>query len=326
MKSPRRILIFLTALLSLQTLTAFAVFAQQETCKQCKFAGCVRSAIKQKAAMRDAYSELAKKWDKFWVNTDTGTSTPLDQINLQALVPVSRVLTMSLLNLEFTQLRKDEEDLATRVGAPAGCGYNPNESLEMETNSIKCEMDLLKAKKAEAASPCKELYEIAFRHEALHMQKCQDRKGNQALPAVMLTPAGKAREEAAAYAQEIEELKKLLKCQSYQAAGQFIKLVFSGMICDLEKPFTVNGKSMLDFTFQFTPSSASAGNVAISMSGYGGTGKGGGTYTIEGVETDKPRIAVTGSYIGRFAKGSAKGNGPLYIDLIPLETSECDQK
>src|SRR5262249_19646681 len=161
----------------------------------------------------------------------------------------------------------------------------------METDSIKCSIDMLKAKKAEAASPCKELYEIAFRHEALHMQQCQERKGNKALPTVMLTPAGKAREEAAAYAQEIAELKKLLKCKSYQATGQFIRMVFSGQICDLEKPFIVNGKSMLEFTFRFTPSSANAGRVAISMTGYGGTGAGSGSYTVEGVETEKPRIA-----------------------------------
>jgi hypothetical protein len=62
------------------------------------------------------------------------------------------------------------------------------------------------------------------------------------------------------------------------------------------------------------------------MSGYGGTGNGVGTYSIEGVETDKPRIAVTASYTGRFPPGSAMGSGPLFIDLIPLETSECDQK
>ncbi|MFO1464064.1 MAG: hypothetical protein U1F66_09810 [bacterium] len=326
MKTSRRVLLFLTALLTLQTVTAYNALAQKETCKQCKFAGCIRSAIKQKEAMRDAYSELAKKWEKFWVNTDKGMRTPLDQVNLQKLYPTARILTLGLLNSEFTQLRKDEEELATRVGAPAGCGYSPTENLEMETDSIKCSIDMLKARKAEDASPCKELYEIAFRHEALHMQKCQQRKGNKALPAVMLTPAGKAREEAAAYAQEIAELKKLLKCKSYQASGQFLRLVISGLICDIEKPFTLKGKSMLDFTFKFTPSSASAGSVVISMSGYGGTGAGSGSYTIQGIETENPKMTVIASYTGRFPPGSAMGSGPLQIDLVPLETSECDQQ
>jgi len=327
MKSPRLILFFLTALLSMQILAAFDALAQKETCKQCKFASCIRSAIKQKEAMRDAYSELAKKWEKFWVNTDKGTPTPLDQINLQKLYPTSRILTLGLLNSEFTQLRKDEEELATRIGAPAGCGYSPTESLEMETDSIKCSIDMLKARKAEEASPCKELYEIAFRHEALHMQKCQQRKGDKALPTVMLTPAGKAREEAAAYAQEIAELKKLLKCKSYRVSGHYQRLVFSGLICDLEKPFTVNGKSMLDFTFQFTPSSPTAGSVAITVSGHGITGNGSGSYTVEGVETEQPKMTVTASYTGTYpGVGSAIGVGPLSMELLPLESSECDQQ
>lgn len=329
MKSPRLIIFSLTALLSLQTIAAVDAFAQQETCKQCKFANCIRSAIKQKEALRNAYNDLAKKWDKFWVDTDKAPPTPLDQINLQKLYPASRLMTLGLLNSEFTQLRKDEEELATRIGAPTGCGYSPTESLEMETDSIQCTIDMLKARKAEQASPCKELYEIAFRHEALHMQKCQQRKGNHKLPTVMLTPAGKAREEAAAYAQEIAELKKLLKCKSYRVSGNYQRLVFSGVICDLEKLFTVKGKSMLDFTFTFTPSSPTAGNVAISVTGHGITGGGSGTYTVEGVETEQPKMTVTASYTGTYpGLGSAKGVGPLSMNLTPLETetSECGQE
>jgi len=328
MKSPRRILFFLTALLFSQSLISLDAFAQQETCKQCKYAKCVKASIKQKEAMRDAYNQLASKWDKFWTNTDKGTPTPLDQVNLQKLNPVSRLMTLGLLNSEFTQLRKDEEELATRIGAPAGCGYSPTESLEMETDSIQCSIDMLKARNAEQASPCKELYEIAFRHEALHMQKCQQRKGNNKLPTVMLTPAGKAREEAAAYNQEIAELKKLLVCKSYRVSGNYQRLVFSGTICDLEKLFTVKGKSMLDFTFTFTPSSKTNGSVAIAVTGYGITGSGSGSYTVDGVETEAPSMTVTASYTGTYpGLGSAKGVGPLHMNLTPMEegSGECGE-
>lgn len=110
----------------------------------------------------------------------------------------------------------------------------------------------------------------------------------------------------------------------YKATGQTPNgLVFSGVICSLDKPFTVFGKSMLDYTFKFTPSSESAGNVDISASGMGVTGKGGGTYAIEGIDSDKPRIAVTGSVTGTIPLGSRTGSGTIYIDLIPLDTSEC---
>ncbi|MFO1464299.1 MAG: hypothetical protein U1F66_11030 [bacterium] len=323
MNKPRLALFFLTALLSLQSFAVDAL-AQKETCKQCKFAGCVKSAIKQKEAMRDGYSELATKWEKFWVNTDKERRAPLDQINLQKLYPMFRITTMTLLNSEFTALRKDEEDLAVRIGPPAGCGYSPTESLEIETDSVQCSIDMLKARKAEEAAPCKELYDIAFRHEALHMQKCQQRKGNKALPTVMLTPAGKAREEAAAYGQEIAELKKLLKCKSYRASGQVGDMTLSGVICDLEKPFTVNG-SIINYKFLFTPSSPTAGTFKVSAAGLSVRVAGGGSYQIEGADTEKPRILTSGSAVGHSPVGSREGGGKFYIDLEPLETSECGQ-
>ncbi len=33
-------------------------------------------------------------------------------------------------------LRNQEEEMASKVGPPAGCGYDPSKSYEMETNSI----------------------------------------------------------------------------------------------------------------------------------------------------------------------------------------------
>ncbi len=141
----------------------------------------------------------------------------------------------------------------------------------------------------------------------------------------------RAESEVEAYRAEKEFLKsaaaklaKDKKCKkSYRATGQMMRLVFSGVICSLEQPFTVNGKSMLDFTFNFTPSSESSGSVSIGAGGYGITGNGSGTYTVEGLETDQPKITVTGSYIGRHPVGSAIGTGPLTIDLVPLEGEEC---
>ncbi len=179
---------------------------------------------------------------------------------------------------------------------------------------------------AVAASACPGIGRALRAHEAVHLIFCVT---IGFFPYEEMHAADRAQEEVEAYTAQIKVLREILdslkpKCKSYQATGQYLRLVVSGVICDLEKPFTLKGKSMLDFTFRFTPSSSNAGSVAISMSGYGGTGEGSGTYTIAGIETDNPKMTVTATYIGRFPPGSAMGSGPLHIDLAPLETRECD--
>ena len=114
------------------------------------------------------------------------------------------------------------------------------------------------------------------------------------------------------------------KPQGYRASGQTADLVYSGVICSLEKPFTVNG-SVINYKFEFTPSSATAGTVKISGAGLMVTSAGGGTYTIEGAETDKPRIAMAASALGTSPVGSRTGRGTMYIDLVPLDTDECSK-
>lgn len=109
--------------------------------------------------------------------------------------------------------------------------------------------------------------------------------------------------------------------RGYRAAGKTADLSYSGTICDLEKPFTVNG-SVIGYKFNFTPSSATGGKVTITAAGMMVTAEGGGSYTIEGIDSDKPRIAVNASVAGHSPVGSKTGSGTIYIDLIPL-TDEC---
>jgi hypothetical protein len=181
------------------SLLSSSALAQKESCKQCKYIECLKSAIKQKETMMQGYGNLAGNWAAAW---------PGDVIDLEQVPQPQRLETMAKLNQQFTQLRNDEESLANAVGPPKKCGFTDN--VEMSTDSVQCLIDMTKAAHAEQAVPCKEIYDIAFRHEAMHLQKCQERKGNRTLPAKLLTPAGKAREEMAGYAQEIAELKKLL--------------------------------------------------------------------------------------------------------------------
>lgn len=92
--------------------------------------------------------------------------------------------------------------------------------------------------------------------------------------------------------------------------------VFSGAICSLEMPFTVTGTgSHLVVTYKLVPSSAKAGTWTFSGSGPGSsTATGGGSYTIEGADSNTPRILTV----------EARGQTG-HLDLVPLETDECNQ-
>jgi hypothetical protein len=53
---------------------------------------------------------------------------------------------------------------------------------------------------------------------------------------------------------------------------------------------------------------------------------GSGTYTIEGIDTDTPKIvAQTKSTLSAMGRTSS-GGGPAHIDLTPLDGNECDGK
>ena len=82
----------------------------------------------------------------------------------------------------------------------------------------------------------------------------------------------------------------------------------------------------MNYIFNFTPSSSSAGTVDIAGSGYLVTAKGSGTYTIEGRDSDKPRIAMTATTTGHIPVGSATGKGTGdFVELVPLDTNECSE-
>jgi hypothetical protein len=58
---------------------------------------------------------------------------------------------------------------------------------------------------------------------------------------------------------------------------------YSGVICHLEKPFTLYG-SIMNYTFKFTPSSVTTGKVHIVAAGMMVTVHGGGSYVIQGLD------------------------------------------
>lgn len=110
----------------------------------------------------------------------------------------------------------------------------------------------------------------------------------------------------------------------YKATGSDGPTVYSGVICDLEKPFEVTGKHpIFTFPFKFVPSSATAGTASYATVASGITAAQSGSYTIEGADTDTPRILWKLSGTASIPQVTTSGGGTATIILVPLETDEC---
>ncbi len=126
-----------------------------------------------------------------------------------------------------------------------------------------------------------------------------------------------------------EEVKKAIKlyCRTYKATGQTADVVYSGVICGLEKPFTIIGTypSMI-IPFKFVPSSDTAGTASYSSTQGIITVGGSGTYTIERSDTDSPKIVwrVAMTMSGPGITRTDSGVADININLVPLNTAECD--
>ena len=112
--------------------------------------------------------------------------------------------------------------------------------------------------------------------------------------------------------------------RGYKAGGHDGPTTYSGTICDLSKPFTITGNNTLvPYPLQFVPSTATAGTLSYTATYKMLTMTGSGTYTIEGADTDTPKIvAQTKSTLSAMGRSSS-GSGPAHIDLTPLDGNEC---
>jgi hypothetical protein len=135
-----------------------------------------------------------------------------------------------------------------------------------------------------------------------------------------------AKEQAQAdYEAAVKDAREKFCRKEYRVSGEGGGLSYSGVICSLEKPFTVYG-SAYNYNFKFTPSSESNGTWAINTSVGGGRINGSGAYTIEGLGSDKPKIKVAGKVNATVPYASGTGGGTHYFDLTPLDTDECSGK
>jgi hypothetical protein len=123
---------------------------------------------------------------------------------------------------------------------------------------------------------------------------------------------------------------KIEKCPpttSYQASGQQQEMTYSGVICSLLQPFSVESTSgVYTFTNQFTPASPEAGSFTISGTWFDvGPMDGGGSYTVNFVDNVANQLIANASWTTHTGAGDVSGTGTMIITLTPLTTNECSQ-
>ena len=176
----------------------------------------------------------------------------------------------------------------------------------------------------EKGASCAGIVQAVVAHEAVHWASCR-RSGYTAFRD--MHGADRAQEEVEAYGAQIKVLREIiagLRC-GYRATGQDGPVVYSGVICSLAEPFTVTGTHPLfTFPFKFVPSSPTSGTMTYGTSGSGIAAAGGGSYAIEGVDTDSPRIVANTRSTASSAAATTSGGGIATIKLVPLDKpGEC---
>ena len=226
-----------------------AARGDKESCGQCKFADCLKGLIAQKLAVAAGYESLAARFDKLI----TRDGKPIDVIDFTTLASdADRERSYVDANQKHGAYHEAASAMISAIGPPAGCGIT---ELQAETDSfLTCETHGLAA--AQATMPCKELDAILDGHEAIHRDACIKRKQGPTvhitslrseLPGRMLTPAGNAREEAAAYRWEAAQIQPL-----YDQAKKGCRLSFTGvtLTCTIPTPVgdVVTGQTIIEAT------------------------------------------------------------------------------
>jgi hypothetical protein len=111
--------------------------------------------------------------------------------------------------------------------------------------------------------------------------------------------------------------------RGFKATGTWGGMRWSGNICDLREPFKILGQApYLNFIFDMQPNGdGTSGTVSVAG---GGTGivlhNGSGSYTVTGLDREKPRISLTmDSFQGTApGVGTATGGGTRIVELEPL--------
>jgi hypothetical protein len=196
------------------------------------------------------------------------------------------------------------------------------EQLCQKTDSANATLNLAIAKSA-----CAGIGAALRAHEAVHEKSCL---AQGFVNYFSLHGADRAQEEVEAYGAQIKVLREILASLvcGYRATGQTADTKYSGVICSLEKPFTVTGtNAAMTYPFMFDPQSATNGRVGFqATTSLPISASGSGTYRIEGDAPESLHIVMTMGSVGVTPVGTRSGGGSVRIDLVPLESGECEPK
>ena len=126
------------------------------------------------------------------------------------------------------------------------------------------------------------------------------------------------------YNAAVEEARRKYCTKAYEVTGQIADAQFSGVICSLEQPFTIDVTTpFVNYPLEFTPSSSTGGSYSFQWTQGIVNASGSGTYTVAGLETDSPQLSVSGDSTGTIPVGSVSGAGAVVLNLSPLGTGAC---
>ncbi|HKO92004.1 MAG TPA: hypothetical protein VJU61_12665, partial [Polyangiaceae bacterium] len=115
------------------------------------------------------------------------------------------------------------------------------------------------------------------------------------------------------------------KPRGYRAIGGNPYATYSGVICSLDKPFTIVASYEFGAVpFEFVPSSATSGAAHYGVAPSGISLTGSGPYRIDDADTDWPKIVWSVAADMRAPRLSHHGEGSAPLGLVALETNECD--
>ncbi|MBZ0303771.1 MAG: hypothetical protein K8J31_28785, partial [Anaerolineae bacterium] len=116
------------------------------------------------------------------------------------------------------------------------------------------------------------------------------------------------------------------KFHGFRASGQSDQMTFSGTICDLTKPFILDGViGSYNYTFEYFPSNQGQQGAMTYEGGSGDLiGSGSGVYEVKNLNSGSPTLEVNtmGCLTIMGTLNSCKPTQDT-ITLTPLETDEC---
>lgn len=188
----------------------------------CEDRACIKDLIQQKLAIAAGYDRLAAEWAPA-VRVD---GQNVDVVNFNQIAdPAQRAaFYRKVLGLR-NEFRVSENTMAAGVGPAPACGFGAGleEVATDDFSTCIIDADTLSRAQAQAETICTPIADLIGRHEGMHRDRCQVRSKDplagswaysvdgdtKIFPALMLTPAGHAREEAEAYRMEAQALQRI---------------------------------------------------------------------------------------------------------------------